>query len=257
MKKFLKFLAAFLLGLFSFISWSVLPIVAAFVRMRIRFALMLEESKTRRRTVPTFDEEFLNGDMAEIVERLKSVPFRPLKPETLGVARAVACSSFLPLMNALRATAGRVYPYPAEFEEVVFESLDGTPLVGALGIHPEGEKRPGIVISHGFMGSKNDHYVIDVALKAFAGWGFNVMAVDLRNFGRSQELSHSPTAAGWKEGEDIIAAARYLYETGCTTTVGATGFSMGAGSVIRAAYLARDYPYLTGGAIAWNGYSDS
>lgn len=257
MKKLSKCLTVIFLGFISVFAALSSLVVAVFVQMRIRFALMLEESKSGHKTGAKAGEEPPRGDMAEIVERLKGIPFEPTKPEALGVARGVLCSSFLPLLNTVRATAGRIYPYPVEFEEVVFESLDGTPLVGIVGIHPDGEKRPGLVVSHGFMGSKNDHYVIDVALKAYAGWGFNVMALDLRNFGRSQELSHSPTTAGWKEGEDILSAARYLHETGAVTTVGATGFSMGAGAVVRASYMARDYPYITGGAIAWNGYSDS
>jgi len=36
-----------------------------------------------------------------------------------------------------------------------------------------------------------------------------------------------------------------------------TGFSMGAVSTMRAAHMAREHPYLTGGAIAWNGVSDA
>ncbi len=257
MKKLSKCFMYFFLCLISILVALFSLVVAVFVQMRIRFALMLENSQSEPKTGAPTNRKRSKGDMAEIVERLRDIPFEPLKPEVLCVARGVLCSSFLPLLNTIRATSGRIYPYPAEFEEVVFESFDGTPLVGVVGIHPDGKRRPGLVISHGFMGSKNDHYVVDVALKAYAGWGFNVMAVDLRNFGKSQELSHSPTTAGWKEGEDILSAARYLHETGAVTTVGATGFSMGAGSVVRASYMAKDYPYITGGAIAWNGYSDS
>lgn len=195
--------------------------------------------------------------MDEVMERLIEVPFEPPRPMSLGLAKAALCNSFLLFQNTKRATAGRMYPYPGEFEETTIESFDGTPLTVAVGVHRDGRRRPGLVLSHGFMGSKNDHYIVESALTAYAGWGFNVLGIDLRNFGRSQCLSHAPTTAGWKEGEDLLAAAKFLGEKPEVTTVGITGFSMGAGSTMRAAYMARDYPYLTGGAIAWNGYSSA
>jgi predicted alpha/beta-fold hydrolase len=107
------------------------------------------------------------------------------------------------------------------------------------------------------MSSKNDPSIQELFLTAYAGWGFNVLAIDLRNFGKSQSLSHTPSTAGWKEGEDLLSAAKFLGEMPEVTSVGITGFSMGAGSTMRAAYAAKEYPYLTGGAIAWNGYSDA
>jgi uncharacterized protein len=195
--------------------------------------------------------------MEEIAERLERVPFNPVRPMALGFAKAGLNHSYLLLANAQRSTAGRMYRYPRDFEESVIESFDGTPIKVVVGVHSDGRRRPGLVISHGFMGSKNDHYIIDTALRAFAEWGFNVLGIDLRNFGGSQCIGHTPTTAGWKEGEDLLAAARYLSGKPEVTTVGITGFSMGAGSTMRAAYMAREYPYLTGGAIAWNGYSDA
>lgn len=196
-----------------------------------------------------------DADMAELARRLREVPFEPSWPS--GALKAAVGNSFLLFLNAARATAAVAYPYPGEFEELVIESFDGTPLTAVAGIHRDGTRRPALIVSHGFMGSKNDHYVIDTLLTAYSEWGFNVLGIDLRNFGASQKLSHAPTTAGWKEAEDLLAAAKYLSGRPEVTSVGAAGFSMGAGSVMRAAFAARQHPYLTGGAIAWNGYADS
>lgn len=223
--------------------------------------LLLRFLAARKNGEPTAPPEHLappeSPSMADSFKRLEQVPFQPVRPMALGFARAALNNSFLIFMNARRSTAARLYRYPGEFEDVVIESFDGTPIGAVVGIHPDGRPRPALVISHGFMGSKNDHYIIDTALTAYSEWGFNVLGIDLRNFGRSQCLTHTPSTAGWKEGEDLLAAAKFLSEKPEVTTVGITGFSMGAGSTMRAAYAAREYPYLTGGAIAWNGYSDA
>jgi hypothetical protein len=195
--------------------------------------------------------------MDDIFERLEQVPFDPVRPLTVGMLKLMMSGSIMPFLNAKRSTSAVLLPYPEEFEDVTFESFDGTPLAAVIGIHKDGKRRPGLVISHGLMSCKNDPGIQELFLTAYAGWGFNVLAIDLRNFGKSQSLSNTPSTAGWKEGEDLLAAAKFLGEMPEVTSVGITGFSMGAGSTMRAAYSAKEYPYLTGGAIAWNGYSDA
>lgn len=194
--------------------------------------------------------------MEDVMDRLRGIPFNPVSPRFLGLAKGALNNSYPSVLNALSAPSGRIYPYPREFEEVTLQSFDGAELAAVIGLHRDGRPRPGLVIGHGYMGSKNDHYVISTALRAFAGWGFNVLAIDFRDFGKSQRLGFNPTSFGWKEGEDLLAGARYLADRPSVTSVGITGFSMGAVSTMRAAYMAREYPYLTGGAIAWNGASD-
>lgn len=242
-------------GLLLFAAVMAGSVAATQAYMRLRF------DASRKKGAPqgplSSGEGTGENSMEGIIENLEGVPFKPVRPMALGLARAGLNNSFLLFTNTTRSTAGRLYRYPREFEEVVIESFDGTPIQTVVGLHRDGIARPGLVISHGFMGSKNDHYIIDTALTAYADWGYNVLGIDLRNFGRSQCLSHAPTTAGWREGEDLLAAAKYLSEQQDVTTVGITGFSMGAGSTMRAAYMAREYPYLTGGAIAWNGYSDA
>ncbi|HEY5526321.1 MAG TPA: alpha/beta fold hydrolase [Candidatus Anoxymicrobiaceae bacterium] len=227
-------------------------VLATHFWMRLKFHAMLQQGVP----VGPYMDVPEDKDMVTLVETLRQVPFKGPSANIAGMARGAVMNSFLLFLNAARATSGIMYPYPEEFEHVVIKSFDGTPITAAVGIHKD-RPRPAIVISHGFMGSKNDHYIIETALKAYSEWGFNVLGIDLRNFGRSQSLSHSPTTAGWKESEDLLAAAKYLSELEEVTSVGITGFSMGAGSTMLAAAKADEFPYLTGGAIAWNGYADA
>jgi predicted alpha/beta-fold hydrolase len=234
-------------------SFMVGGILATHFWMRLKFHALLQKGIPEGPHIDVPEDR----SMSDITGTLREVPFKGPAGTIPGLARAAAMNSLLLMLNANRATSGIMYPYPEEFENVVIESFDGTPLTCAVGIHKDGKARPAIVMSHGFMGSKNDHYIIDTALRAYAEWGFNVLGIDLRNFGRSQSLSHGPTTAGWKESEDLLAAAKYMSERPEVTSVGITGFSMGAGSTIIAACKTREFPYLTGGAIAWNGYADA
>jgi predicted alpha/beta-fold hydrolase len=238
------------LGVVLIVGGLAAAVVGTDFALRLRFHA-IKQNGVPEGPRPGFDppDERTLGDIMEGLERV------PFEPSYLGAIPAALNNNVLLALNAVRATSARMYQYPAGFENTVIESFDGTPISVVAGIHGD-RPRPAIVMSHGFMGSKNDHYIIDSAITAY-GWGFNVLGIDLRNFGRSQSLAHSPTTAGWKEGEDLLAAAKYLGEMPEVTSVGIMGFSMGAGSTMRAAYMAKEYPYLTGGAIAWNGYSDA
>jgi hypothetical protein len=232
---------------------GALPFMFVYIRARYK-AMKTDGIPDGPRVAPPSPDE---RSMDDIFERLEQVPFDPVRPLTVGMLKAMMSGSIMPFLNAKRSTSAVLLPYPEEFEDLTLESFDGTPLSAVVGIHKDGRKRPGLVISHGLMSSKNDPGIQELFLTAYAGWGFNVLAVDLRNFGKSQSLSNTPSTAGWKEGEDLLASAKFLGEMPEVSSVGITGFSMGAGSTMRAAYSAKEYPYLTGGAIAWNGYSDA
>lgn len=93
-------------------------------------------------------------------------------------------------------------------------------------------------------------------MKAHRHWGFNVLALDTRGFGESRYLSEAMVTGGWKEGEDVVAAARYLGSFSQVTSVGVSGYSMGAASAMIAAGLDGG-EHITGGVLAWNGTSDT
>ena len=87
--------------------------------------------------------------------------------------------------------------------------------------------RPGLIVVHGLFTSSRFDYVRQIAVRAYYEWGFNVAAIDLRSFGMTELTSTAPSTAGWKEGEDLLALARYLKELGATS-VGLLGISLGA-----------------------------
>ena len=193
--------------------------------------------------------------VTEIGEYLRDIPFAPQGSNLINMVNS-SRPDFSKINTFIRGSReNSAYPYPEGFEKVVFESLDGTPLVGVMGLHRDGIRRPGVVFCHGFLGSKNKPYIMEAALEAFDSWGYNVFAPDLRNFGESQRLSNAPSTGGWKEGQDILGACRFLGEMEGVTSVAAVGYSLGAGSVMNASHQCAEYPYITGGALAWSGYA--
>jgi predicted alpha/beta-fold hydrolase len=195
--------------------------------------------------------------LSDVMREMKKIPFKP-KPFGGRVSTALGFTVDVPpmLLDTQRSTACKLYPYPSSFRPVTFPSLDGTPLAGELGLHPDGKARPGLVFCHGVFGSKNQNYIRSVAVKAFRDWDFNVLTLDTRGFGESRYLSDAMVTGGWKEGEDVIAAARFLGSFSQVTTVGVSGYSMGAASAMVAAGQDGG-EYITGGVLAWNGTSDT
>ncbi|MHB8780921.1 MAG: alpha/beta hydrolase, partial [Candidatus Geothermincolia bacterium] len=159
-------------------------------------------------------------------------------------------------LDTWHRTACLLYPYPSCFSKVTFPSLDGTPLAGMLALHNDGAAHPGLIFCHGLLGSKNQMAIHGPAMKAYRDWGYNVLTLDLRAFGESRNLSDALPTGGWKEGEDIIGAARYLGSFATVTSVGVSGYSMGAGSALVAAGMDAG-EHINGGVIAWNGFADT
>jgi predicted alpha/beta-fold hydrolase len=195
--------------------------------------------------------------LSGVMEDLKKIPYRP-KPlggrvsTSLGFTRDV-----LPMfLDTQRATACKLYPYPRSFRPVTFASLDGTPIAGELALHADGKARPALIFCHGVFGSKNQDYIRSVAVKAFRDWDYNVLAIDTRGFGESRYLSDAMVTGGWKEGEDVVSAARFLGSFSQVTTVGVSGYSMGAAASMIAAGMDGG-EHITGGVLAWNGTSDA
>jgi predicted alpha/beta-fold hydrolase len=73
--------------------------------------------------------------------------------------------------------------------------------------------------------------------------------LDLRSFGMTELTSPAPSTAGWKEGPDVVALARYMKELG-STSVGALGISLGGSSVLNACDQDDAAEALDGGILA-------
>jgi predicted alpha/beta-fold hydrolase len=171
-------------------------------------------------------------EMAVLVKRLEEIPQRlDPKPSALVRQGLADLSSFV--LSQQREAANIGYSYPRQFSDHVFEGADGEHIAATIGLHDR--PRPGLIVVHGLFSSRRFDYVRRIAVSAYFEWGFNVAAIDLRSFGLTNHTSQAPTTTGWKEGEDVIACARYLKELG-STSVGAIGISLGGSSVLGACH---------------------
>lgn len=152
--------------------------------------------------------------------------------------------------------SNRFYSCPPPFRRVVLESLDGTPISAEVAARDD-EPRPGLVVVHGVFGSSGQRIYSEQAIRAFTDWGFNVAIIDLRGWSRSATLSDVPMSGGWREGEDVLGAAKWLLENTRTTTVGAVGYSLGGASVLSAASHERAPELLKSGVLSEAGFTDS
>jgi predicted alpha/beta-fold hydrolase len=154
------------------------------------------------------------ASMADILGQIEQIPH---DPAVLGVDQA----------------GSRRQEFPAPFQRKAFQSLDGTPLVGAMALHPDGQRRPGVVVVHGFSGNKNRKQFVELSTLLYHN-GWHVFAIDLRGHGESRPLSPAFITRGWKEADDILAGAQVLREASQARSVAVLGFSMGGTSAVKA-----------------------
>jgi predicted alpha/beta-fold hydrolase len=171
-------------------------------------------------------------DLDSILAELRAIPTR-LRPSRSAVLRKGLADISMFFLAQKRQTLNLGYTFPSQFEYQYFEGADGERIAASVGLHDE--PRPGLVVVHGLLSTRHFDYVRQIAVRAYYEWGFNVAAIDLRSFGLTEMMSYPPSTGGWKEGEDIIAAGRYLKSLG-STSVGALGISLGASSVMNASH---------------------
>jgi len=115
--------------------------------------------------------------------------------------------------------------------KVVFDNYRGDRLTGVLHAHDKvhfTEKRPGIVLVHGFTGNKNESMGLFTHMAEFLhAHGFNVLRFDLTGIGESggdYSLSTPKTMA-----MDVRHAINYMkaIEYVDDTNIGVVGFSLG------------------------------
>jgi predicted alpha/beta-fold hydrolase len=185
--------------------------------------------------------------MAALMSDLEAIPHNLRHSDAAMVRKGLADLSTFVLANQ-REAANLGYAYPAQFADHVFEGADGERIASTIGLQEAGG-RPGLIVVHGLFSSRRFDYVRQIAVRAYFEWGFNVLALDLRSFGLTNLTSEAPTTVGWKEGEDIVAAGRYLKQLGATS-VGALGISLGASSVLGACHVEGADQALDGGILA-------
>jgi predicted alpha/beta-fold hydrolase len=192
-------------------------------------------------------------DLDAVLADLKAIPHR-LRPWRLATVRKGIPDTLLFMLVQKRQTMNLGYSYPRQFEYHRIEGADGVPIAASVAVHDE--PRPGLVVVHGLFSTRQFDYVRKIAVRAYYEWGFNVAAIDLRSFGVTELLSDAPNTAGWKEGEDVVAAARHLRAIG-STSVGALGISLGSSSVLNASYAEGAEEALAGGVLAICGPADT
>jgi predicted alpha/beta-fold hydrolase len=207
------------------------------------------EPKPRRLPVPPPREQSMDALMRD----LESIPHHLHPSETAQLRKGLLDWSPFVLAQH-RHTVGWGYSYPSQFRHDHFEGADGERIAAIVALHEE--DRPGLIVAHGLFSNRLFDYVREIAVRAYFDWGFNVAAVDLRSFGVTELLSHAPSTAGWKEGEDMLFAARHLKRLGATS-VGTLGISLGAASALCSAHLPGAEEALDGGILAIAGPADT
>src|ERR671911_2223495 len=232
-------LANVLLGIVLLPLWLFGQLIGG----RIRDLLMSLERRGRRPLpVPPERERTMDGlmrDLQAIPEHLRHSDFAELRKGFADI------SNFVVAQHREGAVIG--YRYPGQFKDHIVEGADGERIAAAIALQEAA--RPGLIVVHGLFTSSRFDYVRQIAVRAFYEWGFNVAALDLRSFGLTELTSPAPSTAGWKEGGDVIALARYLKELG-STSVGTLGISLGASSVLGAAPAGGAPEALDGGVLA-------
>lgn len=226
------------------------------LRLREAGAERLEEAGVIRYPDQVREEEKPRS-MEEVMASIRDIPFNPRPYGGVLSTIIFALPDVYPMALAARSsTSGLLYRYPKPFKRLVVESEDGTPIQAVMALHPDERPRPALIMVHGLFGSKNIWFSQQVVLSAYYGWGYNVMAIDLRFFGESKKLSDAPGTGGWKEGQDILAAASYMKALPQVTSVAVMGGSYGGASAILASAQCGDN-CLDGGVIAFCPYGDT
>lgn len=184
--------------------------------------------------------------MDALMRDLEALPHR-LRPSATAQLRK-GLPDWTPFVLAQhRHTVGLGYSYPSQFRHDHLAGADGERIAAMVALQEE--ERPGLVVVHGLFSNRLFDYVREIAVRAYYDWGFNVAALDMRSFGLTELLSHAPSTAGWKEGEDLIRAALHLKELGATSA-GAVGISLGASPALAASHLPVAEEALDGGILA-------
>jgi predicted alpha/beta-fold hydrolase len=232
-------LANVLLGIVLLPLWIFGQLIGGRVR---DFLMGLEQRAKRPLPVPPEREhsmDALMSDLQAIPEHLRHSDFAELRRGFADI------SNFVVAQHREGAVIG--YRYPGQFKDHIVEGADGERIAASIALQEAA--RPSLIVIHGLFTSSRFDYVRQIAVRAFYEWGFNVAALDLRSFGMTELTSPAPSTAGWKEGLDILAVARYMKELG-GTSVGALGISLGGSSVLNASDQEDTATALDGGILA-------
>jgi predicted alpha/beta-fold hydrolase len=232
-------LANVLLGFILLPLWLFGQLIGGRVRDLLA---SLERRSKRPLPVPPERERTMDALMADLCDIPQHLRHSDLAELRRGLADI---SNFVVAQHREGAVIG--YRYPGQFKDHIVPGADDERIAASIAL--QDAARPALIVVHGLFTSSRFDYVRQIGVRAFYEWGFNVAALDLRSFGMTELTSPAPSTAGWKEGLDILALARYLKELGATS-VGALGISLGGSSVLNACNYDETTTDLDGGILA-------
>jgi predicted alpha/beta-fold hydrolase len=148
-------------------------------------------------------------------------------------------------------------PYPKPFKHLVIPLDEGVEIAAWLGPQHDATRPSdwGLVVVPGLFSTKDDTVHKRRAIRIWRHWRIPVLAMDLRGFGESTGIS----TAGWKEGEDVHAAARTLAAQTGVKRVALLAESLGGAAALNAlAYDGASHTdLLAGGVLCWSAFADT
>jgi pimeloyl-ACP methyl ester carboxylesterase len=149
----------------------------------------------------------------------------------------------------------RYNPYPKPFKHLVIAQEEGVEVAAWLGPQHAKHSDWGLLLVPGMFSTKDDTVHKRRAIRIWREWKIPVMAMDMRGFGESTGIS----TAGWKEAEDVHAAARtFVAQTGIKR-VAVLAESLGGAAALNA--LAFDgesgQDLMGGGVLCWSAFVDA
>jgi len=195
--------------------------------------------------------------MSEAMELLERLPFGRPWSRVLSSFAAWTIDMVPEILDTSKLTSGFMYPYPGPFEPIMVESEDGTPVCGLLAMQSGGGSGPALIVTHDLLECKNSQGPRSIAMRAYYQWGFHVLALDLRGAGDSGRFAQSPPSLGFRESEDIIAAAAFMESMERVSTVAVCGTGSGGAAALIAASASKVEGPLAGGVASLNCYSDA
>src|SRR5438093_900858 len=196
---------------------------------------------------------------AATVAAIEALPYQPVYVP-LGFDAAFPDALVLNVPPANDYSAGSIPgsptapAWPSVFKPVTITSTDGAKLLGMVAVHPG--PHPGVVVAHGFNTNGKLSSIRWAAMLAASG--YEVVAFDQRDFAAEYQAGLGYPAQrqtlGWKETQDVLAAAAYLRSRPGVTGIGLVGFSEGAQNSILA--VGRDPGHLIDAAITFSPPAD-
>jgi uncharacterized protein len=183
-------------------------------------------------------EDHSNPDTREnlaidLLTRAKAIfqtkPFNPHRLFSGGHAQTLA-SFFWPRRFTLR---------PHIDEERLFEVAPDTRILAHCRWQSDPASQPTVIVWHGIEGSTGSVYMLATARKAFHA-GFNVIRVNLRNCGGTEQLTTTLYHGGLTE--DLRAVVTELIERDGLSKLFLVGFSLGGNMVLKLAGEYGDKP---------------